>query len=489
MADHRPLVLMVDPKPPWYKDMYTTTQCPNDMMEFSYGKCANPTTVFDKMVRRIRRLATKNQHRMPLEDVDAIYRDIRHEIIQTRDLSMSVTLVKALLDIVELSLWGGFESILDVDDGAGLKQCILSQTNYTMYYTVPDIMNKCYPGCIVIPVAIHDPTNVYMAAMERSMLGTYKVGLGAAEDGNIFLQQVLVVPSDRSLDTLSKVLGSRFHLWNMTLEMPCNAAAACPMLIPMSTNDVPRPSTPKCVSASSSKDLQPPAQRPCSGEVATEQQESSGGESNSTNRLAGRKLFCCAGDDNQGPQRAIKTHCMRRDEHCFDLSYCTSTEPLVYCRTASRELGENKAMMIAVVANRPEGELYCSSSGLFLRCIKRTYLKGSNALLRSRERCYIMLQRASFLVWPEVHQEIIAARLTTLVKRVTPPAMIARLYPPNTVLRSLHPSMSKVVQLGVRMMDAKIPCALQIAELLLLSDEATAKAYTTAIEQLNSHGG
>ena len=142
----------------------------------------------------------------------------------------SPSLLCAIMDV--LDFFEGENELRSVKDSdlAGVKQLLLTEGNYTCYY-IPNSDLKTN-GKKIIPIVTYfaHSSNFTYYDKNRSMVGTYAVGLIGTENSSkvYFLQQALHVPNYNSLKLLKTIIGDKYELWDMSLEIPTHMKSLTP---------------------------------------------------------------------------------------------------------------------------------------------------------------------------------------------------------------------------------------------------------------------
>lgn len=464
---------VVTNNPPWYNDDKRTVD--NDR-QFT---CVHTKGLLDQVARVMKEktaeaAATCKAYQQ--RTVRKLVRDMVIEDIQDFKQKPSRSLLFALMDLVDIQ--GGALECMSTEDRAGMKQAILALNNYTLFYIPNKALKNTVDDRIVIPVVTmwdHKKTGDHrnkelelrFCDEVRSMLATYTVNL---ESASYFMQQVLAVPSVQSLRLLENVAGDRYQFWDMSLEVPTHEDALTPFF----------------------KQIQP-AQllRAEDKDRSSSTQDGSGGQEPGE-AMEQIQPMCCVLDEEsknlQISKRQGSVDCFSAEEVICDFSrfkagpHVTQT---VYFRRMGRVLGRKRGNLIAVVSmresQRNKAGLYVSTTARFCRAIKYSCVKGSGELLKC---CHTKINelacRDTFLTGFEMHQDIIHSAVTAFGKRVSPPANNWCNYTPKHVACLIkNPIMSEIVDMGIRLMDAKIPNAFMVAE-LLLSAMKTVNRYLQA---------
>ncbi|KAL4008342.1 hypothetical protein ACER0C_002194 [Sarotherodon galilaeus] len=460
---------VVTDKPAWYSD------AEKDSRAFT---CADTVGLFDQVAEAMtakESMLSEKCKAFQHKTTRKIIRDMVIEDIGRFKQNPSKSLLTALMDIMDLRA-DGLEC-MSTEDKAGMKQLMLALKNYTLFYIPSTALKSAAEDRVVIPVVtmwshMDKELELRFCDKPRSMLGTYTVNLMSGSAA-YFMQQVLIVPGVQSLNLLKDITGDRYEFWDMSLEVPTHPDALTP----------------------SFKQIQP-IQLLRSGEdkdrtSATQTCGASG------DTVADVEPMCCVLDaesaDLQISKRQASVDCFSDEDVICDLSRFTchaGVAKTVYFRRTGRVLGRKRGNMTAVVSLRDQQKdkqtLYVSTTARFCRALKYSCVKGSGELLQC---CYTLLNelsgRETFLAGPELHQEITNPALTAFLKRVSPPASNWCNYTPKHVACGIEdPIMCEIVDLGIKLMDDRVPNAFAVAELLLCNTQK-ANQYVRAYECYN----
>lgn len=174
---------------------------------------------------------SSQEKRFKRENVLKLIRNKTLEMARKLKQQPSPSLLCAIMDV--LDFFEGENELRSVKDSdlAGVKQLLLTEGNYTCSY-IPNSELKTN-GKKTIPIVTHfaDSSNFTYYDKKRSMVGTYAVGLIGTESGNskvYFLQQALHVPNYNSMNLLKTIIGDKYELWDMSLEIPTHMKSLTP---------------------------------------------------------------------------------------------------------------------------------------------------------------------------------------------------------------------------------------------------------------------
>lgn len=458
-----PTTFVVTDNPPWYQDAH------RDDRPFA---CDHPEGLLDQVARVMNEktaTAAAKCKAFQHKTVRKLVRDMVIEDIHVFKQNPSKPLLLALMDLVDIQ--GGELECMSTEDRAGMKQLMVALRNYTLFYIPNKALKSAADNRIVIPVVtLWDHTNAELELRfcdeARSMLATYKVNLSRGSPA-YFMQQVLAAPSVQSLRVLEAVAGDRYRFWDMSLEVPTHADALTPFF----------------------KQIQPSRLLRVEDKKRSSSAQDGSGDQDSDEEV---EPMCCVLDKEsaalQSSKRQGSVDCFSEADVICDLSRFTCEPPVaktVYFRRTGRVLGQKRGNMIAVVSlresQRNKQRLYVSTTARFCRALKYSCVKGSGELLKC---CHTTINelacRDTFLTGSELHQEILHPAITAFAKRVSSPATNWCSYTPKHVACLIkNPIMNEIVDMGIKLMDAKIPNALMVAE-LLLSSTKTANGHLQA---------
>ncbi|KAL3991788.1 pentatricopeptide repeat domain-containing protein 2 [Sarotherodon galilaeus] len=463
---------VVTDKPAWYSDEQ------KDSRAFT---CADTVGLFDQVAEAMtvkESMLSEKCKAFQHKTTRKIVRDMVIEDIGRFKQNPSKSLLTALMDIMDLRA-DGLEC-MSTEDRAGMKQLMLALKNYTLFYIPTTALKSAAEDRVVIPVVtmwshMDKELELRFCDKPRSMLGTYTVNLMSGSAA-YFMQQVLIVPGVQSLNLLKAITGDKYEFWDMSLEVPTHPDALTPSFKQIQPMQLLR--------GGEDKD-RTPATQTCGA-------SGDGG--------ADVEPMCCVLDaesaDLQASRRQGSVDCFSDEDVICDLSRFTchaGVAKTVYSRRTGRMCGRKRGNMTAVVSLRDQQKdkrtLYISTTARFCRALKCSCVKGSGELLQC---CYTLLNelsgRETFLTGPELHQEITNPALTAFLKRVSPPASNWCNYTPKHVACAIEdPIMSEIVDLGIKLMDDRVPNAFAVAELLLCNTQK-ANQYVRAYECYNEDG-
>lgn len=463
---------VVTDKPAWYSDEQ------KDSRAFT---CTDTVGLFDQVAEAMtvkESMLSEKSKAFQHKTTRKIVRDMVIEDIGRFKQNPSKSLLTALMDIMDLRA-DGLEC-MSTEDRAGMKQLMLALKNYTLFYIPSTALKSVAEDRVVIPVVTmwsqtDKELELRFCDKPRSMLGTYTVNLMSGSAA-YFMQQVLIVPGVQSLNLLKDITGDRYEFWDMSLEVPTHPDALTP----------------------SFKHIQP-MQLLRSGEDNDRTSATQTcGETGDT--IADVEPMCCVLDtesaDLQVSKRPGSVDCFSDVDVICDLSRFTchaGVAKTVYFRRTARVVSRKRGNMTPVVSLRDQQKdkrtLYISTTARFCRALKHSCVKGSGELLQC---CYTLLNelsgRETFLAGPELHQDITNPALTAFLKRVSPPASNWCNYTPKHVACAIEdPIMCEIVDLGIKLMDDRVPNAFAVAELLLCNTQK-ANQYVRAYEWYNEDG-
>lgn len=411
----------------------------------------------------------------------------------------SKALLIALMDIVDIEGGNDLECVLD-DDKAGLKQLLLALSNYTLFY-IPQKEFTSRDGRKVIPVVTHysQSHNLRLYDKERSMIGTYMVNIPGGT--SYFMQQVLFVPGYESLELLRRVTGNRYDFWDLALEVPTHVEAVTPgfqQIQPsqlLKPQEQPEPDEDPANKEENSKpsDSKKPKESNKPNLVIQDEQSNdghkpSGGKTKTEPCFQDQRInpMCCILDTVSAnrPKREGSRDYFDETQIKYDLSnftYANSNTKTVYFRRTKRLHEGKRVNLVSVIRLRKEqlgGKyelLYISTTLRFCRALKLFCMKGNGELVSS---CHDTLKelsvRPTFLSGTEIYQDIHNPALTVFNKRVCPTAW-CNSTPKHVESAIDDPIMVETVDLGIKLMDNKIPNAFAAAELLYCPSDKVGK--------------
>ncbi|KAJ8411157.1 hypothetical protein AAFF_G00171630 [Aldrovandia affinis] len=149
----------------------------------------------------------------------------------------SASLVRALMDLVDLEAGNEFKTVRDGEGDRGGVKCVLLMTNnYLAYYLPPQSLQPKNALRIVPTVTYWHEDTMWWQDASTSNVATYTVPLNIASDkSSYFIQEVLAVPGLKSLELLRSIVGDRFTFWDIALELPVHPDAVTPKSEPMDT--------------------------------------------------------------------------------------------------------------------------------------------------------------------------------------------------------------------------------------------------------------
>ena len=428
--------------PPWYyksdyKDVFT---------------CKSTQGLFDKVVDLMmckQQALSEREKRYKPKTIYKIIRDMVIKDSNTIQQQPSHLLLLALMDLVDIESGTGVDSMSGLDK-AGLKHVLLAYGNYTNFY-IPTKELISPKGKKVIPVVTQysDKHNFVYCDRNRSMIGTYTVGIPTNGKGNgksYFVQEVLFVPGLGSLELLKTVTGSMFDFWDLTLEVPTHSTALTPsfqQIQPVQLLLTEDNTTSTQVLVSHMEEIAP---------------------------------MCCvvgtASAEMLKKKRETRVDCFTENEVICDLKhfhYENHDTRTVYFRRSSKFLDGKRVNLVPVVVLRKgqdlAPELYVSTTVRFCRAVKQSCAKGNGELVSCWNDTLKELGRDTFITGPEMYQEIHNPALAAFIKRVNPTSW-CNYIPKHVESMISDPIMVEVVELAIIYMECKIPNAFAVAELL-----------------------
>ncbi|KAE8277611.1 hypothetical protein D5F01_LYC24396 [Larimichthys crocea] len=373
------------------------------------------------------------------------------EVADTIQQKPSLSLLLALMDLVDMEVGDDFESVASVDK-AGVKHVLLAYRNYMSFY-IPKKELMCTTGKKVVPVVTQysEKHHFFHRDKPRSMVGTYVVLLPATRTGEedcYFVQEVLFVPGPESLDLLKEVTQNKFAFWDMSLEVPTHPTALTPSFQQIQPCQLLRAED-KFLSTQSNKDA-----------LVSHIEEI-------------HPMCCVVGTgDIFKKMRDSRLDCFTEAHVICKLTnfhYGNGGTRTVYFRRSSKVVNGKRGNMVPVVALRKEQretpELYVSTTLRFFRAVKRSCVKGNGELVTCWSDTLKEFQRDSFIIGTDMYQEIQNPALTGFIKRVNPNSWCNYL-PGHLESMIGDPIMIEVVEFAIKLMDSKIPNAFAVAELL-----------------------
>lgn len=448
------MTFVVTEKPPWYWN----TQ--NDSQSFT---CDDTTGLFDQVARSMSvkssMLSGKGMvQQLQQKTTQKLIRDMVIDDIGSFKQNPSRALLRALMDIVDIE--ANELECMSTYDRAGMKQLLLSLTNYTLFYIPSNELKATADNKKIIPVVTvwsqkNAALELHLCDRPRSMLGTYTVEL-MCKTPAYFMQQVLVVPGVKSLGLLKDITGNKYHFWDMSLEVPSHPDALTPAFKHIQVAQLLR---------------------------VDDKEKSNCDEPNTSNTASYMEPIqpmCCVLDTESVRLQNVKVQgsvdCFDDTEVACDLSNFTCDSGVtktVYFRRMGKVLERKQGNVVAVVSLKDcqieKRTLYISTTARFCRALKSSCLKGSGELLRCGQTTLIELtKRETFLSGPELHPEIIRPALTAFMTRICPATNNWCIYTPTHLACFLeHPIMCEIVDLSIKLMCDRIPNAFAVAELLL----------------------
>nr|BBA49182.1 hypothetical protein [Oryzias latipes] len=444
---------VVSSSPPWYFDTVDHDEV---------FTCSHPRGVFDAVVsmmtQKERRLSNEEHLRYRPRVLNKMIRDAVIADSGRIPQRPSRSLLLALMDLVDLLGGSDFGSIV-TSDRAGLKQVLLTCGNYTAYYLPAEELRG--KDRTVVPVVTQHSTkeNLLRYDPARSMVGTYMTdipGNDGESKGSYFVQEVLFAPTLDSLKLLRKVAGHAFDFWDMSLEMPTHVEALCPsfqqiqpcqLLISNTPGSPGRDQSSQAALASHLEDVEPMC---CAPEV------SHAWESSSDRKNEGDAGVDCFGED------AVKCDLSR-------FTYKASEPRMVYFRSGGKASDGRRSNLVPTVAVRAEQRhlptLYVSTTLRFYRLLKRSCVKGNGELASCWNETLQEMARETYLSGQLTFQEINQWALSAFTKRVDPNGWCDRI-PRHVESKLADPRMIEIAELAITFMNAKIPGAFAVAELL-----------------------
>ena len=444
MADNEPRFIVTG-KPKWY----------NDSSYKDVFACASAQGLFDSvadlMVCKQAELSESEQRRNPTN----IHKTIRDKVLQNAKYirqEPSVELLRALMDLVDVEGGNGFDCVANVDK-VGMKHLLIASGNYTVFY-VPQKELKNPNGKKVIPVVTQSfgTHNIMLYDKHRSMIGTYIVQMpqiGEDHGKTFFLQEVLFVPGHKSLELLKVVTCNKYEFWDMALEMPTDLKALMPCFQRIHPSQL------------LSSDANPGTQ--------------SNSEALASHMSEIDPMCCVVGTDAAEltkSKRDKSLDCLRAEQVRYNLThfrYENGGKPTVYYKRNSGSVDGKRTCLVPVVILRQGQcdirELYVSTTVRFCRAVKRSCVKGSGEIVSTWLDTIKDLERDTFILGPEMHQEIYNPALTAFIKRVNPNSWCN--YTPKHIASTVgDPVAIEVLDLAIKFMDSKIPNAFAVAGLL-----------------------
>ncbi|TKS65579.1 hypothetical protein D9C73_028404 [Collichthys lucidus] len=327
------------------------------------------------MIRKQEELSER-QNRYKPKNLFKIIRTMVIENADTIQQKPSLSLLLALMDLVDMEGGDDFESVESVDK-AGVKHVLLAYRNYMSFY-IPKKELMCTTGKRLFRWSRSTlrETPLLPSRQAQSMVGTYVVLLPATRTGEedcYFVQEVLFVPGPESLDLLKE---------------PCQLLRAEDKFLSTQSN--------KDALVSHIEEIHPMCCVVGTGDIFKKMRDS--------------RLDCFT---------EAQVICKLTNFH-----YGSGGTRTVYFRRSSKVVNGKRGNMVPVVALRKEQretpELYVSTTLRFFRAVKRSCVKGNGELVTCWSDTLKEFQRDSFIIGTDMYQEIQNPALTGFIKRVNP---------------------------------------------------------------------